>query len=106
VQLQQVILNLILNAADAMREIDDRPRRIVVETNRDEANRVRLSVRDSGVGIDPTTAGRLFDAFYTTKSHGMGVGLSISRTIIESHKGQIWASANDGPGATFVFCIP
>jgi len=106
VQLQQVILNLILNAADAMRAVDDRPRVIAVATARQDGDRVRLSVRDSGVGIDPQNFEKLFEAFYTTKSHGMGVGLSISRSIIESHDGRIWASANYGPGATFSFSIP
>ena len=106
VQLQQVILNLILNAADAMRAIDDRPRELLVTTASEDANRVRLSVRDSGLGIDPENFAKLFDAFYTTKSDGMGVGLSISRSIIESHEGRLWATANDGPGATFSFSIP
>ena len=106
VQLQQVVLNLILNAADAMKEIDDRPRELLVASAREDANGVRLSVRDSGVGIDPQNLNKLFDAFYTTKSHGMGVGLSISRSIIESHNGRLCASANDGPGATFSFSIP
>ena len=106
VQLQQVILNLILNAADAMRAVDDRPRSLLIVTAREEANWVRLSVSDSGHGIDPQTLEKLFDAFYTTKTHGMGVGLSISRSIIESHRGRLWATANDGPGATFSFSIP
>jgi PAS domain S-box-containing protein len=106
VQLQQVILNLILNAGDAMSEIDDRPRNLLVATSREDADWVRLSVRDSGVGIDPKSLAKVFDAFYTTKSHGMGIGLSISRSIIESHGGRMWASANDGPGATFSFAIP
>ena len=106
VQLQQVILNLILNAADAMRAVDDRPRNLLIVTAREETNWVRLSVSDSGHGIDPQNLEKLFDAFYTTKTHGMGVGLSISRSIIESHKGRLWATANDGPGATFSFSIP
>ncbi len=106
VQLQQVILNLVLNAADAMRGVDDRPRNLLVATAREETNSVQLSVRDSGVGIDPQSFEKLFDAFYTTKSHGMGVGLSVSRSIIESHEGRLWATANDGPGATFSFSIP
>ena len=67
---------------------------------------MRLSVRDSGVGIDPQSLEKVFDAFYTTKSNGMGIGLSISRSIIQSHQGRLWASANEGPGATFSFCIP
>jgi signal transduction histidine kinase len=101
-----VILNLLLNAADAMREIDDRPRHMIITTARDGANGVMLSVRDTGIGIDPHHIEQLFNAFYTTKSHGMGVGLSISRSIIESHAGRLWASANEGPGATFCFSIP
>ena len=106
VQLQQVMLNLILNAADAMKEIYDRPRNLLLATAREAVDRVRLSVRDSGIGLDPRTVDRLFEAFYTTKTHGMGVGLSISRSIIESHEGRLWATANDGPGATFSFSVP
>jgi C4-dicarboxylate-specific signal transduction histidine kinase len=106
VQLQQVILNLVLNASEAMSGVDDRPRQLVIRTERDKEDRVRLSVRDTGVGIEPQAADRLFDAFYTTKSNGMGIGLSVSRSIIESHKGRLWATPNDGPGATFSFSIP
>jgi C4-dicarboxylate-specific signal transduction histidine kinase len=106
VQLQQVILNLVWNASDAMGGIDDRPRQLVIRTERDEEDGVRLSVRDTGVGFEPHGVDRLFDAFYTTKSSGMGIGLSVSRSIIESHKGCLWAMLNDGPGATFVFSIP
>ncbi len=106
VQLQQVILNLSLNASDAMSGVDDRPRHLVIRTERDEEGRVRLSVRDTGVGFEPQGVDRLFDAFYTTKSSGMGIGLSVSRSIIESHKGRLWATPNEGPGATFSFSIP
>jgi signal transduction histidine kinase len=106
VQLQQVMLNLFLNAADAMSNVDDRPRQVVIRTAQDERDHVRLSVRDTGVGFEPQRADRLFDAFYTTKSSGMGIGLSVSRSIIESHKGRMWATPNDGPGATFAFAIP
>jgi signal transduction histidine kinase len=106
VQLQQVILNLVLNASDAMSGVDDRPRQLVIRTERDEEDRVRLSVQDTGVGFAPQEVDRLFDAFYTTKSDGMGIGLSVSRCIIESHKGRLWATPNDGPGATFSFSIP
>ena len=106
VQLQQVLLNLILNAADAMREIHDRPRNLLIATVREDPEHVRLSVSDSGVGIDPQKLEKVFDSFYTTKANGMGIGLSISRSIIENHQGRLWASANDGPGATFSFCIP
>lgn len=106
VQLQQVILNLLLNASDAMSDVHDRPRQILIRTERDESDRVRLTVRDAGVGFDPQGAERLFDAFYTTKRGGMGIGLSVSRSIIESHQGRLWATPNDGPGATFAFSIP
>jgi signal transduction histidine kinase len=105
VQLQQVILNLFLNASDAMSGIDDRPRQLLIRTERDEENRVRLSVRDTGVGFESQEVERLFDAFYTTKSGGMGIGLSVSRSIIESHKGRLWATPNGGPGATFSFSL-
>jgi PAS domain S-box-containing protein len=106
VQLQQVILNLLRNASDAMAEVHDRPRQLLVRTEREDDHHVRVLVRDVGVGIDPKSLTKLFDAFYTTKSGGMGVGLSVSRSIIESHHGRIWAEANDGPGATFAFSIP
>jgi PAS domain S-box-containing protein len=106
VQLQQVILNLLRNASDAMITISDRPRRLVIRTERDEADRVRLTVQDAGVGFEPQAVGRLFEAFYSTKNGGMGIGLSVSRSIIESHHGRLWAAPNDGPGATFSFSIP
>ena len=106
VQLQQVIMNLVVNAIDAMKGINNRQRDLLVATTREDANRVQLSVRDSGVGIDPQKHTKLFDPFFTTKAHGMGIGLSISRSIIEGHEGRIWASPNDGPGATFSFSIP
>jgi PAS domain S-box-containing protein len=106
VQLQQVILNLVQNALDAMSMIDDRARELTIRTERDESDRVRLSVEDSGPGFDPVAMERLFDAFYTTKNEGMGIGLSVSRSIIENHHGRLWAAPNDGPGATFSFSIP
>jgi signal transduction histidine kinase len=106
VQLQQVILNLLLNAADAMRAVEDRPKQLVIKTQHDEGDRVRLSIQDVGVGLDPQIADKLFDAFFTTKSDGMGIGLSVSRSIIERHHGRLWAAPNDGPGATFSFSIP
>jgi len=106
VQLQQVILNLLRNGADAMSAVEDRPRQLVIRTERDEDDRVRLTVQDAGVGFDPQAAERLFDAFYTTKDEGMGIGLSVSRSIIESHHGRLWATLNDGPGAAFSFSIP
>ena len=106
VQLQQVILNLILNASDAMREVEVRSRQLVVRTETEGDDRVRLSVQDAGVGLDPRDADRFFEAFYTTKSGGMGMGLSVSRSIIESHRGSLSVKNNDGPGATFSFSIP
>jgi PAS domain S-box-containing protein len=105
VQLQQVILNLIRNASDAMSSVQDRPRQMVLRTEL-EGEHVRLSVQDSGVGFTPEVAGKMFESFYTTKSDGMGVGLSVSRSIIEANHGRLWATANDGPGATFAFSIP
>jgi len=107
VQLQQVILNLLLNASDAMNDIADRPRLVVIKTEPYEGNHVRLTVKDAGVGLEPENVGKLFDAFYTTKNSGMGIGLSVSRSIIESHHGRLWAMPNeDEPGATFSFSIP
>ncbi|MFZ1088380.1 MAG: PAS domain-containing protein [Xanthobacteraceae bacterium] len=106
VQFQQVILNLLRNALDAMSGVYDRPRKLVIRTERDEDDRVCLTVQDTGVGFEPQAAGRLFEAFYSTKSGGMGIGLSVSRSIIESHHGRLWAAPNDGPGATFSFSLP
>jgi signal transduction histidine kinase len=105
VQLQQVILNLLLNASDAMSTVADRPRELVIATSSDGAE-IRVSVRDTGIGFDAGDPDRLFDAFYTTKSSGMGMGLSVSRSIMEHHGGRLWATRNRGPGATFSFSIP
>jgi C4-dicarboxylate-specific signal transduction histidine kinase len=107
VQLQQVIMNLLRNASDAMSGIDDRPREIVVSTAMDDdGDRVCLSVRDSGVGFGSQATATVFDPFYTTKPDGMGIGLSVSRSIIESHRGRLWVVPNDGPGVTFAFAVP
>jgi C4-dicarboxylate-specific signal transduction histidine kinase len=106
VQLQQVILNLLRNASEAMDGINDRSRRVVIRTARSEHDHVRLSVDDVGVGLDPVGVDSLFQAFYTTKTDGMGIGLSVSRSIIESHGGRLWATPNDGPGITLAFSIP
>ena len=105
VQLQQVILNLLLNATEAMAAVEGRPRQLVVRTERD-GDGIRLAVEDTGVGIESHSADRLFEPFFTTKSGGMGIGLSVSRSIIENHHGRLWASNNEGPGATFMFSIP
>ena len=106
IQLQQVILNLLRNASDAMRNVDDRGRHLLIKSECVGGNEVQFTVRDTGIGLAPTAADRLFESFYTTKEDGMGIGLSVSRSIIEAHRGRIWALANDGPGASFVFAIP
>jgi PAS domain S-box-containing protein len=106
VQLQQVILNLLRNAADAMAGVHDRPRQLLIRTEREDRDHVRVSVRDTGVGFDRQIMDKLFDAFYTTKSDGMGIGLSVCRSIVERHHGRLWAEPNDGPGATFAFSVP
>jgi signal transduction histidine kinase len=107
IQLQQVILNMLRNASDAMVDVHDRPRQLLIRTEREDEDRVRVRVRDAGVGVEPGSMDKLFDSFYTTKSDGMGIGLSVSRSIIESHHGRLWAEPNDGrPGATFSFSIP
>ena len=86
--------------------LHDRPRQLLIRTEREDGDRVRVSVRDAGVGVDAQSMNKLFDAFYTTKSDGMGIGLSVSRSIIERHHGRLWAEPNDGPGATFSFSFP
>jgi C4-dicarboxylate-specific signal transduction histidine kinase len=106
IQLQQVIVNLLRNASDAMLAVHDRPRELLIRTGHDGGDRVRVTVRDTGVGVDRQSMDKLFDAFYTTKSDGMGIGLSVSRSIVERHHGRLWAELNDGPGATFLFSIP
>jgi PAS domain S-box-containing protein len=106
IQLQQVILNLLRNASDAMVDVHDRPRHLLIKTEVVDGGGVRLSVRDAGVGLTGQRLDSLFDAFYTTKSGGMGIGLYVSRSIIERHHGRLWAEMNDGPGATFSFSVP
>jgi PAS domain S-box-containing protein len=106
VQLQQVIVNLLRNGSDAMSTVDDRPHELLFRTEVEEADRVRLSVQDSGIGFEPQSLDRLFQTFYTTKEEGMGIGLSVSRSIIENHHGRLWATPNKGPGVTFSFSIP
>jgi PAS domain S-box-containing protein len=106
IQLQQVIVNLVRNASDAMVGVHDRPRQLLIRTEPEAGDRVRLTVRDAGVGFAPESMSRLFDAFYTTKKDGMGIGLSVSRSIVERHHGRLWAEPNVGPGATFSFSIP
>ena len=106
VQLQQVIVNLMLNGIEAMNEIDGRPRRLVIRSEVQNSGEVLVAVRDSGVGIDPKNEKRIFDAFFTTKQQGMGMGLSISSSIIEAHGGRLWARRNSDCGATLQFTLP
>ena len=106
VQIQQVILNLVRNALDAMQTVKGRPRELLIKSVQLQNDQVQLSVTDAGVGFYPETMAKLFDAFYTTKDAGMGVGLAVSRSIVEKHHGQLWASPNQGPGATFSFTVP
>jgi signal transduction histidine kinase len=89
-----------------MNTVDDRPRELLIRTERQEGDYVQLSVKDAGVGFDSRTTDKLFEAFHSTKNDGMGVGLSVSRSIIENHQGRLWAVLNDGPGATFLFSVP
>jgi signal transduction histidine kinase len=105
IQLQQVILNLIMNGAEAMASTEG-AKELVLRSQKSDSNGVIIAVRDSGVGLLPQDMPRMFDAFFTTKPAGMGMGLSISRTIVESHGGRIWAEVNDGPGLTVQFRLP
>jgi PAS domain S-box-containing protein len=106
VQLQQVLLNLIMNGVDAMSTVEGRARELVIKAQNDEGGQVRVEVRDSGVGLDEERTQKIFDPFYSTKPAGMGMGLSISRSIIQNHGGRIWATPNEGPGTTFHFTVP
>lgn len=107
VQIQQVVMNLILNAAEAMNGVAGRRRRLIIRTRAGDAGEeVRLEVEDAGVGFDPETSEQMFNAFYTSKQGGMGMGLSISRSIVERHGGRLWAVPNEGGGATFAFSLP
>ena len=106
VQLQQVLLNLIVNGIEAVDGIADRPRELVVRSERADGANVLVAVRDRGVGISPEAAARLFEAFYTTKPRGLGMGLSVSRSIVEAHGGRLWAAPNPGGGSIFRFTLP
>jgi C4-dicarboxylate-specific signal transduction histidine kinase len=106
VQLQQVILNLVMNGIDAMSSVTGRPRRLVIASNAAEDSGVLISVRDSGTGFGSEPPERFFEAFFTTKQKGLGLGLSISRTIIAAHGGHLWATPNPDHGATFQFSLP
>ena len=106
VQLQQVVLNLILNAVEAMSTVEAGPRELLIGTEQTQTSGVLVSVRDSGPGIDPDHLRRVFEAFYTTKSSGVGMGLSICRSIIDAHGGRLWADVNASRGAVFQFALP
>jgi C4-dicarboxylate-specific signal transduction histidine kinase len=106
IQLQQVILNLLRNASEAMAEVDDRPRQLLVRTEPESDTGVRVTVRDAGVGLDRESLDKLFDSFYTTKTEGLGLGLSIARSIVRLHGGAIWAENRHGGGAAFAFTLP
>jgi signal transduction histidine kinase len=106
VQLQQVVLNLVMNGMEAMSSVGGRARELLITTRNVDADRVQASVEDSGIGIDPQKLDKIFDSFYTTKPSGMGMGLSISRSILQAHGGRLWATAKDGLGTTFHFTLP
>ncbi len=100
------MLNLIVNGLDAMDDVAAERRTLILETSIGEAGTVQIAVRDSGVGLDPEHADRIFEPFYTTKSQGMGMGLAINRSIVEAHGGRLWAVPNADQGATFAFTLP
>ena len=106
VQLQQVVLNLVMNGIEAMSSVGERARELLITTRNVDADRVQASVEDSGIGIDPQKLDKIFDSFYTTKPSGMGMGLSISRSILQAHGGRLWATAKEGPGTIFHFTLP
>ena len=105
VQLQQVILNLLMNGVEAMASVTERPRRLSISTRKHNTVKVLVVVRDSGSGIERESLEKIFDAFYTTKTEGMGMGLAISRSIVEDHGGELSAVTNEGSGATFQFTL-
>jgi signal transduction histidine kinase len=106
VQLQQVMLNLMMNAIEAMSRIEDRPRELMITTRNVDADSVQVSVADSGPGLEPNMGNRIFEPFFTTKDSGMGMGLSICRSIVQNHSGRLWAAPNQGTGTTFHFSLP
>ena len=105
-QLQQVVLNLVMNGIEAMSSVGDRARELVITTRNLDPDQVQVTVEDSGTGLDPNAMDKIFDPFYTTKPGGMGMGLSISRSILQNHGGRLWATAKDGPGTIFHFTLP
>ena len=106
VQLQQVVLNLAMNAIEAMSRVTGRARELVITTRNVDAEQVQVTVEDSGTGLDQSTIDKVFESFYSTKPGGMGMGLSISRSIVRAHGGRLWATAGNGPGTMFHFALP
>jgi signal transduction histidine kinase len=106
VQLQQLMLNLLMNGVEAMASVNGRPREMVIHSGTDDSDQVLVAVQDCGIGIDLEDLEKIFNAFYTTKLQGMGMGLAISRSIVENHDGRLWATSNEGAGATIQFTLP
>jgi signal transduction histidine kinase len=106
VQLQQVILNLVMNGIESMKKVSDRPRELLITSRSEASGMVSVAVRDGGVGLEAKDTERVFEAFYTTKAEGLGMGLAICRSIIEAHGGRLWAEAKEPWGAVFQFCLP
>lgn len=106
VQLQQVILNLLMNGIEAMSSVNDRPRRLLVESRMENRGQILVSVQDSGIGLSTEVVARLFEPFFTTRTKGIGMGLAISRSIIEAHGGRLWAAPNGTQGSVFQFTLP
>jgi signal transduction histidine kinase len=106
VQLQQVILNLLINSVEAMSPVEGRTRELLIRSSREGPAGVLVAVRDVGIGLNPEQAERIFDSFYTTNANGLGLGLSISRSIIEAHGGRLWATPNEEYGTTLQFTLP
>jgi signal transduction histidine kinase len=106
IQLQQVILNLVMNGIEAMTSVTDRPRQLLIRSQREKAGEVRVSIEDTGIGVSADAMGRLFEPFYTTRPQGMGMGLPISRSIIEAHGGRLWAESALSQGSVFQFTLP
>jgi signal transduction histidine kinase len=106
IQLQQVVLNLILNSSEAMSRSGWQPRKLLIRSEQTRSDEIMVTVQDTGIGLDPKNQERVFDAFFTTKEGGLGLGLTISRTIVESHGGKLWSTPNEGQGATFQFTLP
>jgi K+-sensing histidine kinase KdpD len=106
IQLQQVILNLVMNGIEAMTNVTDRPRTLILHSESRNRGQIRVAVQDSGNGLSEEVMGRLFEPFFTTRTKGMGMGLPISRSIVEAHGGRLWAESNGSAGATFQFTLP